>query len=1001
MTVSYDREKQHSNIRKVAPDGSLSPSGIVVNDITPRVTEWIPKLLDELLPSSLHTIRKFICEIDPQILRHGRYGSVLPVLHDKTLGYGRRRSNDPTQVWSDSEAEAVDYQNSLVEFATKYAEPSKDDLSTYHQQRYQKLKQLLTTVGTGRGSMNGGLESLAKGPVRVHQELDETPQSITLILDGESWTDLSDRSTGVRALAAIVVLGSAFDVRLIISPTLDATLERDYPNWYDAHLSLTERADGSCMETVSDGEETLDKQLKQVWDIIKELPEVSGRLRLLGNLPVNGEREYRDLKQDDEIGVKSGTIGRYIVDLEERGLVDIDRRGRYNSASLTSLGQLAVEEFLTADYRLIHPSQSTLETALTLTPQSDAGTVYRAQASTEGGDGLPPTATAEEWLATTGSPANGNSYVQWLNGPSDVLDAWGMHQRYGASRRNPGVNLADDLLSKFDDGRVSYLSCFDDDLLVISQWGGPLPTLGRIAGALLSNKALSKILSPSALGNEFEEIDDAVVDKLDEKAGDILRWGHQIGWFSEDEEQYDDWKDRISTVRSLCLEKVGELTNSDDVEARTELFRDLQGLIASATQLYYTIDVDVTINVRMPDTGMLVRDDKRLNDFLDFARYTVPKQSVYGIHSGYRMLLEDREQKLKMRLPYDVDEADPTMHLTASWVFSGPTMTDLKADIEEAIEREAGEIREAIADGTEAAPVMEIPVQIANTYTATRELIEEFATSKGYEVSYRGDIHERDDDLERLTRLFLRVLGTADRPHRACPSDVAEAMLHIARSTRSFDFISIKDISYGLSQLPADRLLPELPPTATKLLKTLLNSPDPLGRSTIIEKAGISGSSYDRYINELAAWDIIEPTESRGRRRWEAHLEPWWSPQTHREEPFGEPDPDTAIIDATFARDIGSRVLCHYITHYDLPALKKEYMNGLAPISPDDDIRELFESHRRLSRWWPFLWGAYADESTLESGPSQATQVTTDGLIRIGLKQETSAKRQSNLSESV
>jgi len=205
-----------------------------------------------------------------------------------------------------------------------------------------------------------------------------------------------------------------------------------------------------------------------------------------------------------------------------------------------------------------------------------------------------------------------------------------MHQRYGASRRNPGVNLADDLLSKFDDGRVSYLSCFDDDLLVISQWGGPLPTLGRIAGALLSNKALSKILSPSALGNEFEEIDDAVVDKLDEKAGDILRWGHQIGWFSEDEEQYDDWKDRISTVRSLCLEKVGELTNSDDVEARTELFRDLQGLIASATQLYYTIDVDVTINVRMPDTGMLVRDDKRLNDFLDFARYTVPKQSVYG-----------------------------------------------------------------------------------------------------------------------------------------------------------------------------------------------------------------------------------------------------------------------------------------------------------------------------------------------------------------------------------
>ena len=122
-------------------------------------------------------------------------------------------------------------------------------------------------------------------------------------------------------------------------------------------------------------------------------------------------------------------------------------------------------------------------------------------------------------MAATGSPANGDSYVQWLNGPSEIIDAWGMHQRYAASRRNRGVNLIEDQLAKFDDGRISYLSCFDDDLLVMSQWGGPLPTLGRIAGALLSDKALSKILTPSALGSEFEAIDDAVVDTLEKKAG--------------------------------------------------------------------------------------------------------------------------------------------------------------------------------------------------------------------------------------------------------------------------------------------------------------------------------------------------------------------------------------------------------------------------------------------------------------------------------------------------
>jgi len=80
-------------------------------------------------------------------------------------------------------------------------------------------------------------------------------------------------------------------------------------------------------------------------------------------------------------------------------------------------------------------------------------------------------------------PTNGDSYVQWLDGPSEVLDAWGMHQRYAAGRRNRGVNLVDDRLSEFDDGRISYLSCFDAICSSCLSGAAP-PNVGTYCGSL-------------------------------------------------------------------------------------------------------------------------------------------------------------------------------------------------------------------------------------------------------------------------------------------------------------------------------------------------------------------------------------------------------------------------------------------------------------------------------------------------------------------------------------
>lgn len=91
--------------------------------------------------------------------------------------------------------------------------------------------------------------------------------------------------------------------------------------------------------------------------------------------------------------------------------------------------------------------------------------------------------------------------------------------------------------------------------------------------------------------------------------------------------------------------------------------------------------------------------------------------------------------------------------------------------------------------------------------------------------------------------------------------------------------------------------------------------------------------------------------------------------------------------------------MCHYITHYDLPELEAVYMSGLAPISPDDDIQELFGSHRRLSRWWAFLWGAYADRDEIREAEA-APSAEKERAITIGRLPERLDEAQLSIAES-
>jgi hypothetical protein len=826
-------------VHLVGPTTQYDAAGIRCGSVSPRLTEWIPELLDQIREATTETVRTQTPHTNPWRASTSLLDTTLP------------EWNSLDDTWDDATAEAVAYTQAITELALVDG----DTESSYHTQRHDELRDTVHTVGTGRGAVNAGLGALAKGPVALHREFDATPRAITLALDGPAWTDLTDRRTGVRALATIAVLAAGFDVRVVVSPALKRHLTQRYPQWCEIHLDLTQSRDRSHPHPhrVQSHEPTTDGR-HPAWEALDGLEHTPGKRRLLTNLDATTGRTYQDLEHDHAIDIEAGTVSRYVLDLETRGLVDVDRRGTHHSVTLSERGQTAVAVYLDATGDLVHPKQRRLTDDLTATTHESTSTVSPRRGDSTG-DTSP---SLEEWLAATGDPDADGEFVQWLRGP-DTVDETHLHQRFQTPAQDNSVTLVDDTPTPFDDGRVAYLSHTAGEAQVVLQWGGPLATLGRLAAVLLSHKALSKILTPSQFGRAFEAIHRG---DLEQDAPRVLCRGHQVGWYSEDEHTYTAWRDRITTVRDTLLAKIAKHTNSTNTAARSELFEDLHGLVASATHLYHAIGVDLTTTIRFPDTEALARNSTQRRQLCTFLAKTVPKQSVYGVHSGYRMLFEERPPKLRRRLPYDV-EPDATMDLTMSWVLAGPTITDLGDAIQEALTTELTAVREAIADGTETAPTLSIPVVDGTTYPAIRRVIDEIAMTHDAQWTPR--------ERQRLVRRCLRSFGPTDTTRRACPYDVVVSLLRALNESHS---PTVAAVERAAATLSVTRFRPDLVPTATALYAALLRADEPLGRSALLERADIAASSYDRRINTVSALARVQAVQVDGHRRWVTTNEP-------------------------------------------------------------------------------------------------------------------------------
>jgi hypothetical protein len=191
-----------------------------------------------------------------------------------------------------------------------------------------------------------------------------------------------------------------------------------------------------------------------------------------------------------------------------------------------------------------------------------------------------------------------------------------------------------------------------------------------------------------------------------------------------------------------------------------------------------------------------------------------------------------------------------------SWVLAGPTVTDLGEQITTALTRELSDVRETIADGTEHAPPLKIPVVDGTTYPAIRRAIER--------VAMTHDVQWTPRERQRLVRLCLRSFSPADT-HQACPYDVVASLLCALNESPT---PTPAEVERAAATRSPTRFRPDLPPTATKLYATLLRAAQPCGRSELINQSGISASSYDRRISAVSELERVTPVHVDGHRRW-------------------------------------------------------------------------------------------------------------------------------------
>lgn len=379
----------------------------------------------------------------------------------------------------------------------------------------------------------------------------------------------------------------------------------------------------------------------------------------------------------------------------------------------------------------------------------------------------------------------------------------------------PDVDDAEERHTRF----VSY-DASREEAVVAVRATGPLQYVTSIATALASPRFFDRVLP---------------VDRLEaiDVSPEILRSARCIGGLSEEaEDDSEALRDRLVEWGEDLAAMTTNLKHGnyeDRSRYRGEILRSAHGLAGSIVHLLDAAGVDLVRELRLPDYPQ----DQRLAELARTLSISTAIQSSYGAFAVYRQVFEDRAAKRQMALDPEVDAADPLGEYIGGLVIRGRKADRLGQHLEGLL----ASPKPVHEDAPEIA--VRVPISTPNR-TAYAETIARMGRQK------------------RLTS--TREAVTLFRALSRDPYAVGEAMNWLGSEASPRD-IRLDEIRVALAQLDHEKLLPGVPPTASKAVAVLLRTARPLTQSELADEADVSTRSLRRHTTVFEALDLVREVD--------------------------------------------------------------------------------------------------------------------------------------------